>query len=95
MSTTPHTLAQDNAINPAHLEQHAHFLREQALANGWLVSQLRSAADGHLGFVATDIPRGVEIHTELTPDGGLRSWRLEHRTQTKISDQVVAWFEHH
>jgi hypothetical protein len=93
MSTTSHTpTADDN--DPDRLYDWARFLYAQALDNGWTVSPTHSEAAGHFGFVATDIPRGIQIQTELTRDG-LRSWRLEHRTQTKVSDQVVAWFEQH
>jgi hypothetical protein len=74
---------------------YARFLYEQALDNGWTVSPLRSDGEAHFAFVATDIPRGVEVQTEMTRADGLRSARLEHRIQTKIGDQVVDWFEQH
>lgn len=83
------------APNAERIYSLAEYLRAQALDNGWTVTPIRTDADNGAAFVARDIPRCIEIQTEVSHDGGLRSWRLEHRTQSKVSDQVVAWFEQH
>ncbi|MCV7174853.1 hypothetical protein [Mycolicibacterium sphagni] len=80
----------DTNVNVSDIQATATYLHQTALDAGWSVTPVNL---GPLiaSFTARNIPRGVEVQTEVSREG-LRSWRLEHRTQTKVVDQVVTWF---